>query len=162
VPLFDPAMTALLKRVMDRSVLLAVAAIMLPFISPAIAASQTHDQAAVTNVCNVVASPNEYSNSVITLEGILLPSEHSLALYGLSCKPREGFDVTMQAVLPGGWESLSNAKQLRKFLKRGKGAHVRLTGTFESAAGRYGPDAARFCFVVSEISSVEKPSGQLQ
>ena len=74
--MFDPAMTALLKRVKDRFVLLVVAASMLPFISPAIA-SQTHHQAAVTNVGNVVASPNEYSNSAITLEGILLPSEHS-------------------------------------------------------------------------------------
>jgi len=133
---------------------------MLAFILPAVAALQTHDQAAVTNLCDVVASPNDYNNSVLTVEGILLPGEHSLSLYSLSCKPSEGFDVTMQAMLPSGWESLSNGKQLRKLLKRHKEAHVKLTGTFESAASRYGPDAARFRFVVSGISSVEKPSGE--
>jgi hypothetical protein len=33
---------------------------------------------------------------------------------------------------------------------------VKLTGTFESGAGRYGPDAAQFRFTISEISSVKK------
>lgn len=134
---------------------------MLVFISPTAAAPQTNDQAVVTNLCNVVASPNDYSNSVITVEGILFPGDHSLALYSPSCKPREGFDVTMQAVLPSGWKSLPDGRQLRKFLKSGKKAHVKVTGKFETA-GRYGPDAARFRFVVSGISSVEKPSGQSQ
>lgn len=146
----------------NRFVLRAVSAVMLAFISPRVAAPQTHDQAVVTNLCNVVASPNDYSNSVITVEGILFPGEHSLALYSPSCKPREGFDVTMQAVLPSGWESLSKGRQLRKFLERGKKAHVKVTGKFETATGRYGPDAARFRFVVSGISSVEKPTGQSQ
>ena len=145
----------------NRFVLPTVAAVMLVCISPTVAASQTNDQAVVTNLCNVVASPNDYSNSVITVEGILFPGDHSLALYSPSCEPREGFDVTMQAVLPSGWESLPNGKQLRKFLKSGKKAHVKAIGKFETA-GRYGPDAARFRFVVSGISSVEKPTGQSQ
>ena len=131
---------------------------MLTFISPAVGMPPTHDQPVVTNLCDVVASPNGYNNGVLTLEGTLLSSEHSLALFSQSCKPREGFDVTMEAVLPKGWESLSNGKQLRAFLKRFKEAHVRLTGRFESASSRYGPDAARFRFVVSGIFSVERPS----
>jgi hypothetical protein len=33
---------------------------------------------------------------------------------------------------------------------------VKLIGTFESGTGRYGPDAARFRFTISEISSVKQ------
>jgi hypothetical protein len=135
----------------------AVVAVMLVLILPAVAAPQALHQTVVTNLCDVVASPHDYSNRMLTLRGILLPSEHSLALYSPSCKPREGFDVTMQAVLPTGWESLPNGKQLRKFLKKGKEAQVELTGTFESGTGRYGPDAARFRFVVSGIFIVQDP-----
>ena len=66
----------------------------------------------------------------------------------------------MQAVLPSGWESLSKGRQLRKFLERGKKAHVKVVQRqFETATGRYGPDAARFRFVVNGISSVEIPTG---
>lgn len=133
----------------------AVVAVLLLLILPAVATPQAQYQTVVTNLCDVVASPHDYSNRVLTLQGILLPSEHSLALYSPSCKPREGFDVTTQAVLPRGWESLPNGKQLRKFLKKGKEAHVELTGTFESGTSRYGPDAARFRFVVSGISTVK-------
>jgi hypothetical protein len=92
----------------------------------------------------------------VTVEGILFPSEHSLALYSPSCKPTEKFDVSIQAVLPTGWESFPNGKQLRKFLKRGKPASVTVTGMFESGADRYGPDVARFRFTITAISSVEK------
>ena len=60
----------------------------------------------------------------------------------------------MQAVLPQGWESLPNGKQLRKLLSKCKPAHLTVTGTFESGADRYRPDVARFRFTITGISSV--------
>jgi len=131
---------------------------MLAIILQATASAQTHQAPVTANLCEVVASPDVYNKKVLTVEGILFPSEHSLSLYIPSCKPKEGFDVTMQAVLPPAWESLPNGKQLRKFLHRGRNAGVRLTGIFESGRYSYGPDGARFRFVVSEITSVEKAS----
>lgn len=61
----------------------------------------------------------------------------------------------MQAILPKAWESLPNGKQLRKFLSKGKPAHVKVTGTFESGADRYGLDVARCRFTITGVSSVE-------
>ena len=130
--------------------------VMLAIVLWATAPAQTRQQPVTTNLCDVVVSPDVYNGRALTVAGILVPSEHSLGLYSPECKPKYGFDVTIQAVLPAAWESLPNGKQLRKFLKRGKEARVKLTGTFESAAGRYGPDAARFRFAVSEIPSAEK------
>lgn len=106
------------------------------------------------DLCKVVSESSEYNAKVLTVEGILFPSDHSLALYSPSCKPTEESDVSMQALLPTGWESLPNGKQLRKLLSKGKPAHVTVTGTFESGADRYGPDVARFRFTISGISSV--------
>ena len=130
--------------------------VMLAIILQATASAQTHQQPATTNLCEAVASPDGYNKKVLTVEGILSPSEHSLALYSASCKPREGFNVTVQAVLPADWESMRNGKRLRKLLQSHKEARVKLTGTFETGAGPYGPDVAQFRFVVSEISSVDK------
>ena len=135
-----------------------MAAVVLAVVLCAAASPQTRNEKPVTNLCDVVASPDEYNQKTLTVEGVLFPSEHSLALYSPSCKPREGFDVTIQAVLPSGWESLSNGKQLRKLLKNGKETQVRVSGTFQSGAGRYGPDISRFRFVVSSISSVQRVS----
>jgi hypothetical protein len=134
-----------------------IRAVMLAMILQATAPAQMHQQPVTTNLCEVVTSPDAYNKTVLTVEGILLPSEHSLALYSPPRKPKEGFDVTIQAVLPTAWESSPNGRQLRRFLKNGKQARVKLTGTFESGADRYGPDAARFRFAVSGISPAEKP-----
>jgi hypothetical protein len=131
-------------------------AVMLTIVLQAAALAQTHQQPVTANLCEVVASPVRYNKRVLTVEGILSPSEHSLALYNPSCKPKEGFDVTIEALLPTAWVSLPNGKKLQKFLKSGKEASVRVTGTFETGDGRYGPDVARFRFVISEIASVEK------
>src|SRR5271169_5185933 len=95
------------------------------------ASSQTRPQPITLNLCDVVASPDQYNKKVLTVNGILLPGEHSLLLYSPSCKPKEGFDVTIQAVLPPAWESLPSGKELRRFLHRGKSARVVLTGVFE-------------------------------
>jgi hypothetical protein len=129
---------------------------MLAMVLWATAPAQTPQQPVTTNLCEVVASPDEYNGKVLTVAGILVPSEHSLGLYSPQCKPKYGFDVTIQAVLPTGWESLSNGKQLRKLLRRGKEARVSLMGTFESGTSRFGPDTARFRFAVSAIFSAEK------
>lgn len=116
--------------------------VMLATILRAAAPAHAQQQPAAINLCDVVASPSGYNQKMLTVEGILFPGEHSLSLYSPSCKPTEQSDVSMQAVLPKAWESLPNGKQLRKFLSKGKPAHVKVTGTFESGADRYGPDVA--------------------
>jgi hypothetical protein len=118
--------------------------------------AQTQRKPPAASLCVVVASPSGYNERVLSVEGVLSPSEHSLALYSPSCKPKEGFNVTIQAVLPIAWESLPNGKQLRKLLHRGRSAAVKLTGEFESGEYSYGPDGAKFRFVIREISSVER------
>ena len=131
-----------------------VRAVMLGIILQAAATVQAQQQPAVVNLCDVVSAPSGYNQKSLTVDGILFPGEHSLALYSPSCKPTEQLDVSMQAVLPKGWVSSPNGKQLRRLLSKGKPAHVTVTGTFESGADRYGPDVARFRFTVTGISSV--------
>ena len=108
------------------------------------------------NYCEVVLSPADYNGKMLSVEGILHPGEHSLTLYGLSCPPKFGGNLSTEAVLPSMWVSLPNGKQLRKLLKKGKNARVKVSGTFESGRRFYGTDGAMFRFTVSEISSVEK------
>jgi hypothetical protein len=107
------------------------------------------------DLCKLVAASSAYNGKVLTVEGVLHPSDHSLALYGPSCAPKEGSDVSMQAVLPMAWESWPKSRRLRVLLNKRKPAHVKVTGLFESGADRYGPDVARFRFTITEISSVE-------
>jgi hypothetical protein len=133
-----------------------ITTVMLAIVLPATAPAQTLQQPVTMNLCEVVTSPDAYNGRALTVAGILVSSEHSLALYSPQCKPKYGFDVTVEAVLPTAWESLTNGKQLRKLLRRGKEARVSLTGTFESGTSRFGPDAARFRFAVTEIPSAEK------
>ena len=107
------------------------------------------------DLCKLVAASSEYNGKVLTVEGVLYPGDHSLALYSPSCAPKEGSDVSMQAVLPMAWESWPKSKRLRVLLNKRRPAHVKVTGLFESGADRYGPDVARFRFTITEISSVE-------
>jgi hypothetical protein len=92
---------------------------------------------------------------VLTVEGVLYPGDRSIALYSPSCAPKEGADVSMQAVLPIAWESWPKSKRLRTLLNKRKPAYVKVTGLFESGVDRYGPDVARFRFTISDIFSVE-------
>ncbi len=135
-----------------------VGAIILVILMYATTIAQTQPGPVEADLCRVVASPAEYNGKVLSVEGILSPSEHSLALYSPSCKPNYGFNVTIQAVFPPSWElkSWPNGKQLRKILRGQKNALVRVSGTFESGVDRYGPDVARFRFVISGISSVKR------
>jgi hypothetical protein len=120
------------------------------------ASAQSLQQPVIANLCEVVASPDRYSGKVLSVEGVLLPGEHSVLLYSPSCKPKESFDVGIQAVFPPEWASSPNGKQLHKLLNHRAKASVKLIGTFESGTGRYGPDAARFRFTIREISSAKK------
>jgi hypothetical protein len=129
---------------------------MVATIFQAAVSAQVRPEPVAANLCEVVASPADYNKRVLSIEGILFPSEHSLLLYSPSCPPEVGFDVRIQALLPPKLKSLRNGKQLRKFLKHGKAAHVRLSGMFESGGGRYGQDAVPFRLVISEISWVGK------
>jgi hypothetical protein len=121
-----------------------------------LSSAQTLQQPAVADLCEVVASPDKYNGKVLSVEGVLLPGEHSVLLYSPSCKPKESFDVGIQAVFSPEWVSSPNGKQLHKLFNHRADASVKLIGTFESGTGRYGPDAARFRFTIKEISSAKK------
>jgi hypothetical protein len=71
------------------------------------ASAQTPQQPVTANLCEVVASPDRYNGKVLSVEGILLPGEHSVLLYSPSCKPKESLDVGIQAVYPTGRSSIS-------------------------------------------------------
>jgi hypothetical protein len=105
--------------------------------------------------CDVASSPTAYDGKVLSIEVILQPSFHSLSLYNAACEPKEGFDVTTQAILPNGWESLPTGKKLRGIIKHGRPAKVRIEGTFLSSVTR-GQDGQRFRFSISKINSVSE------
>lgn len=111
------------------------------------------------NFCDVVTSPAHYNGQTLSVDVILWPGEHSLSMFGAACAPKEGYD-TAETILPTGWESLPNGKKLRGILKHGRPAKVTVVGIFESSGGRYGPDAARFRFSISQINSVSKYSAR--
>lgn len=127
-----------------------ILAIMLTMTAPA----QANPEPIVVKLCEVFSSPEVYNHKMVTVEGVLAPSIHSVFLCSPACNTKDGPDFTTQAVLPESWEMLPHGKELRKFLHRGKAATVRLTGTFESDLQRYGPDGARFRLVITGISSV--------
>lgn len=129
---------------------------MLAIMLQAGASAQARPGPVAVNLCDVFLSPAEYNQKVMSVEGILFPSIHSVFLLTPSCRFKEDVDSTTQAVFPSEWVSLPNGKQLRKFLSHRKSAKVKLVGTFESGPNRYGADGTRFQFLISEISSVEK------
>jgi hypothetical protein len=128
----------------------------LAIILQTVASVHAQQQPKGINLCDVVASPDEYNGKMLAVEGILSSGEHSVVLYSPSCQPKEGFDVGIQALFPAEWASSPNGKELHKLFNHRKSANVKLIGTFESGAGRYGPDVARFRFTITEISSVKK------
>ena len=129
---------------------------MLASLLHATASAQAPTRPITADLCAVIASPAEYTGKEISVEGILYPGEHSVALYSPSCKPTVDFDVTMQAVFPAAWDSWPHAKRLQRILRKQKNARVRLSCTFESGIERYGPDVARFRFAITGIASVEQ------
>jgi TonB family protein len=139
---------------MSKSWNLTIAAVMLAIIVQT-ASAQTPQPPVTANLCDVVASPDKYSGKVLSVEGILHPGERSVLLYSTSCKPKEGFDVGIQAVFPSEWVSSPNGKQLHELFNRRTNASVKLVGTFESGTGPYGPDKDPFLFTIREIFSVE-------
>ena len=84
-----------------------------------------------------------------------MPGEHTLSLFGADCL-RLGYDRLTEAQLPSNWLALQNGRALRRILRQHLSAKVKLIGTFESSKGRYGPDGARFQFLISRIMSVSK------
>jgi hypothetical protein len=130
--------------------------IVLAVVLMACATGQTGAEPMSVNYCDVVASPADYNGKVLSVEVILSPSEHVLSLYGEVCVPKEGYNVTTQAILPGSWESMRNGKKLRAILKHGREAKVKLVGTFENSGERYGVGATRFRFSISQVNSVSR------
>jgi hypothetical protein len=122
----------------------------------AAASAQVRPEPVAANLCDVFQSPAVYDQKVLSVEGVLLPSEHCLFLIGPSCRSTHDLDFSTEAILPPSWDSSRNGKELRKFLHRRKRVGVKLIGTFEYSGHPYGPEGTRFRFVKSEISSVEK------
>ncbi|HSY92362.1 MAG TPA: hypothetical protein VK812_13375 [Candidatus Binatus sp.] len=120
------------------------------------AMGQTGAEPMSVNYCDVVTSPTVYNGKVLSVEVILSPSEQVLSLYGEACVPREGYNVTTQAILPDSWESMANGKKLRAILKHGREAKVKLVGTFENSGERHGVGAARFRFSISQVNAVSR------
>lgn len=106
--------------------------------------------------CDVVTSPAKYFGQVLSVHVILWPGEHVLTLFGAACVPKEGYDVTTQAILPAKMESLPNGKKLERILKRQRPAQVDVVGIFENREQSYGLDATRFRFTISEVHSVSE------
>lgn len=117
--------------------------------------AQAETEPKKVDFCDVVTSPANYDGKAISIEVTLQPGLHSLFLYSAACPSKDGFDVTTQAILPDGWESLHNGKKLRKVIKHGRSAKVQLVGTFRSSVSR-GLDGQRFRFSISQINSVSK------
>ena len=118
--------------------------------------AQTKTEAVSVDLCRMIASPNDYKAMTVSVRGVLSPGEHLLALYSPSCEPKAGVNLLIEAVLPPMWESLQRGKDLRKLLQKGKSASVELIGVFESGDSPYGPEAAKFRFMIQEISWVKK------
>jgi hypothetical protein len=132
-------------------------AIVLGLFLPISAKGQTSVEPKKVDFCDVVASPDDYDHKLLSTEVILQSSPHSLFLYSASCPSKEGFDVTTQAFLPDGWDSLPVGKKLSKIMKHGRPAKVQLVGIFRSSVYR-GPDGQRFRFIISQIYSASKVS----
>lgn len=149
--------TSRLELTMMNNKISVIGLIVLAIVLQATASAQTRQQPITANLCEVVTSPNKYNGKVLSVEGILLRGEHSVLLYSLSCRPKAGFDVRIDAVFPEEWASSPNGKRLHKLLFSHRStANVKLIGTFESRTGPYGPDVAPFRFTIREISSVKK------
>jgi hypothetical protein len=131
-------------------------AVILVTVSQATTTVQNRPHPVVANPCDVVESPAEYRNKVLTMEGILLPGDHSVSLFSPSCDSKDGFHQLIDAVLPDDWESSANGKKLKRLFQHGKRAKVSLTGVFRTGNYSYGPDGAKFQLSISEILSVEK------
>lgn len=141
---------------MRRTKILNLITVVLTILAPTWAKTQTQTEPEAVNFCDVVASAARYDGQTLSIEVVLWPSEHSLSIYGAACVPREGYNVTTQAILPSAWESHPNGRKLRGILKNHRAAKVRIVGVFEGGGGPYGPDAARFRFSIREINSVSK------
>jgi len=126
------------------------------FVAAIFARGQPQTRPKEVDFCDVVATPADYYGQVISVDVILSPAEHVLTLFGSACVPKEGDDATTQAILPADVESLPNGKKLRSILKRQRPAKVEVVGIFESRTERYGLDATRFRFSISQINSVSK------
>ena len=107
----------------------------------------------IVDYCEVVTLPSNFEGKVLSVEAILVPGEHSLSLFGLTCL-QLGYNRITAAILPSDWLSLRNAKKLSKILQHHHSAKVNVVGMFESDKGPYGPDGDRFQFTISEIRSV--------
>jgi hypothetical protein len=108
--------------------------------------------------CEIVSHPENYHATVVSTEALAWPGYHSLAFYDPTCKPTEENNLSTQMVLPDAFTSTSLGKKLSKALRRNHAAKVGVVGKFYATGGPYGPDGAKFRFVVERIDSVAEVS----
>jgi hypothetical protein len=108
--------------------------------------------------CEMVSHPENFDGKVVSPVALALSGYHSLAFYDPTCKPTEENNVTTQMTLPDSFTSTSLGKKLSRVLRREHTAKVSVLGKFYGTGGPYGPDVAKFRFVVERIVSVAEVS----
>jgi hypothetical protein len=103
------------------------------------------------SVCDLVESADRYDKRTVFTEGLMVPSEHSVGLYSPQCRPTEKNDFTAQVTFDAGWDKSAQGRNLTKLLRKQRTAKVRVEGVFLASGGPYGPDRARFRFVVNHV-----------
>jgi hypothetical protein len=117
---------------------------------------QTAAQPEKVEFCQVVASPTKYNMKSMSVVVTYWPGVEDApsVLYGSSCRPREGFDVRTEPVLPEYWKTLPNGKALARIIKQHHPATVELVGTFRVREGPFDPNAFPFSFAITRIARI--------
>ena len=102
LPVFDPSKLECLKMNNSRSSM--ANAVMLMIILTVAVSARAQPESITANLCDVLSSPAEYNHKVVSVEGVISPSIHSLFLSSPRCR-QENADFTTQAVLPASWET---------------------------------------------------------
>ena len=142
---------------MRRWLLVAILALTVPH-----ALSGQKPRTAEVLFCDMVLHPEKYDRKVVSTEALALPGYYSLAFFDPTCRPTEKNNQSTQMVLPDAFTSTSLGKKLSKALRSKHPAKVGVSGVFYGSGGPYGPDVAKFRFVVERIDSVAEAPKSVQ
>jgi len=116
------------------------------------------EQASKVQFCEMVSAPHKYDKKIVSTEALMFPGEHSVIFVDPKCMPTQQNNVSTQISFSKSWNSTKLGKKLSNLFRRGRTARVRAEGTFYGTGGPYGPDVARFRFVLLRITAVEEAS----
>ncbi|MGC2657450.1 MAG: hypothetical protein WA324_05705 [Bryobacteraceae bacterium] len=106
--------------------------------------------------CDILKSPELFNKKSIVTEGVLLPGEHSVAFYNPHCMPSESNKVNTQGVLENSARPEALVRKVQRLFRKQAPAKIEAAGVFYSDGGPFGPDVARFRFVIQRLKSVQK------